>query len=121
MGEIEFQGGAQSVFEQASELGEQAGEHMCKMTEQADKRMDEIDVQGGAQNALTQAPPSIVSLLHVVTHTICTMKQETSTPQRAISMRLLSLPSSIHILYFFIKTQRGAPTPDGSIMRPLAY
>jgi len=55
MGEIEFQGGAQSVFEQASELGEQAGEHMCKMTEQAGKRMDEIDFQGGGKNALAQA------------------------------------------------------------------
>jgi len=55
MGEIEFQGGAQSVFAQASELGEQAGEHMSKMTEEAGKRMGEIDFKGDAQNALAQA------------------------------------------------------------------
>jgi len=55
MGEIEFQGGAQSIFEQASELREQAGEHMSKMTEQAGKQMGEIDFQGGAQNAPAQA------------------------------------------------------------------
>ena len=55
MGEIEFQGGAQSVFEQASELGEQAGEHMSKMTDQAGEWMGGIGFQGGAQNALAQA------------------------------------------------------------------
>ena len=55
MGETKFQGGAKSVFEQASELGEQAGEHMSKMTEQAGERMGEIHFHGDAQNVLAQA------------------------------------------------------------------